>query len=92
MSHTPSPSRAAEYAAEAAAANNVDPVDVMGTARTVSFVSARCHMGRRLHEDWYSIAAIGKAVGRHHTTVMHGLRKDEDSDAVRAPAQLSLGF
>jgi chromosomal replication initiation ATPase DnaA len=92
MSHTPSPSRVAQYAAEAAADNNVDPADVMGTARTASFVRARCHMWRRLYEDGFSMAEIGKAVGRHHTTVMHALRKDEESDTLRAPAQLNLGL
>ena len=75
MSRFPSASRVAQYAAEAAAANDVHPDDVMGTARTVSFVRARCQVWRRLYDDGFSMYAIGQAVGRHHTTVMHALRK-----------------
>ena len=75
MSQAPPSSRVAQYAAEAAAANDLHPDDVMGTARTVSFVRARCQVWQRLYDDGFGMAAIGKAVGRRHTTVRHALTK-----------------
>ena len=71
----PSALRVERYAAEAASTYGISATDVMGTARTVAFVSARCVMWKRLYDEGFSKAAIGRAVGRHHTTVMHALRK-----------------
>lgn len=34
-------------------------------------------MWRRLSDEGFSLYAIGQAVGRHHTTVMHALRQGE---------------
>ncbi len=74
-SRAPSVSRVERYAVEVAAAYGIAASDVMGTARTADFVSARWAMWKRLFDDGFSMAAIGRAVGRHHTTVMHALRK-----------------
>lgn len=71
----PSASRIKRYAAEAAAAHDVEPADVMGTARTVAFVQARWAMWKRLSDEGFSIASIARAFGRHHTTVLYALRK-----------------
>jgi chromosomal replication initiation ATPase DnaA len=48
----------------------------MGRGRTVAVVRARVALWKRLSDDGFSLYAIGQAVGRHHTTVMHALRKD----------------
>jgi chromosomal replication initiation ATPase DnaA len=74
-SRAPSASRVERYAAEAAAAHDIAPEDVMGKGRTVAFVRARCAVWQRLSDEGFSLYAIGQAVGRHHTTVMHALRK-----------------
>ena len=71
----PSASRVERYAAEAAAAHDVTPEDVMGTGRTVPFVRARWEVWKPLSDEGFSLYAIGQAVGRHHTTIMHALRK-----------------
>lgn len=74
ISAEPSASRVEEYAAEAAAAYHVAPIDVMGTGRTVAFVEARRAVWKRLFDDGFSTSSIARAVGRHHTTVMHALK------------------
>lgn len=71
----PSASRVERYAAEAAAAHDVTPQDVMGKRRTVAAVRARRVVCKRLSDEGFSLYAIGQAVGCHHTTVMHALRK-----------------
>ena len=75
ISPAPSASRIERYAAEAAAAHAVQPEDVMGSARTVAIVQARWTMWKRLFDEGFSTSSIARAVGRHHTTVMHALRK-----------------
>ncbi len=47
----------------------------MGTGRTVAFVRARWVVWKRLSDEGFSLYAIGQAVGRHHTTIMHALKK-----------------
>ncbi len=47
----------------------------MGTGRTVAFVCARWTVWKRLSNEGFSLHAIGQAVGRHHTTIMHALKK-----------------
>lgn len=79
MSPAPSKSRIAQHAAEAAAAHGVTPEDVMGRGRTVGVVRARVALWQRLSDEGFSLYAIGQAVDRHHTTVMHALRKHQRS-------------
>jgi chromosomal replication initiation ATPase DnaA len=47
----------------------------MGRGRTVAVVRARVALWKRLSNEGFTMYAIGQAVGRHHTTVMHALRK-----------------
>jgi chromosomal replication initiation ATPase DnaA len=75
ISPAPSASRIERYAAEVAAAHDVEPDDVMGSARTVAIVQARWALWKRLFDDGFSTSSIARSVGRHHTTVMHALRK-----------------
>lgn len=42
IGRAPSASRVERYAAEAAAAHDIAPANVIGTGRTVAFVCARC--------------------------------------------------
>ncbi|RYF50288.1 MAG: hypothetical protein EOO38_06030 [Cytophagaceae bacterium] len=74
-SRAPSVSRVEQYAAEAAAAHDITAEDVMGNGRSIEFVQARWSMWRRLSDEGFTLYAIGQAVGRHHTTIMHALRK-----------------
>lgn len=75
ISPAPSASRIERYAAEAAAAHGVDPAEVTGTARTAEIVQARWAMWKRLSKEGFSTSSIARAVGCHHTTVRHALRK-----------------
>ncbi len=75
ISPAPSASRIERYAAEAAAAHGVEPAEVMGTARTFALVQARWAVWKRLSNEGFSTSSIARAVGFHHTTVMHALRK-----------------
>lgn len=77
ISPAPSASRVEQYAAEAAAAHDITPEDLMGRGRAVKLVRARCVVWKRLFDEGFSMNAIALAVGRHHTTVMHALRKPE---------------
>lgn len=75
ISPAPSASRLERYAAEAAATYGVEPAEVTGTARTGAIVQARWAMWKRLSKEGFSTSSIARAVGCHHTTVMHALRK-----------------
>ena len=72
----PSTSRVEQYAAGAASAFFLTRADVMGAGRSVVLVEARRGearraMWKRFADDGFSTSSIVRAVGRHHTTVMH---------------------
>lgn len=70
----PSTSRVEQYAAEAAAVYSVETADVTGTGRSASFVKAGRAVWQRLADEGFSTSSIARAVGQHHTTVMHALK------------------
>ena len=70
----PSTSWVEQYAAEAASAYFLTRADVMVAGRSVVFVEARRAMWKRFADDSSSTSSIVRAVGRHHTTVMHALK------------------
>jgi chromosomal replication initiation ATPase DnaA len=65
--------RVEQYAAEAAAIYYVETADVTGTGRSAPFVKAGKAVWQRLADEGFSTSSIARAVGQHHTTVMHAL-------------------
>ena len=85
MSRTPAPTRIATYVEEAAAAHGVEPLAVMHDRPMGRNRGSPCHpvalarraVWHRLRADGFGVAAIGRATGFHHTTVIHALRRPE---------------
>ena len=65
--------RARLYACIAAANHGTKPACVFGESRLRRDVLARHEMWRRMYADGLSVAAIGRATNRHHSTVLQGL-------------------
>lgn len=63
------------YAAQEAWERNVATRDIFSPTRLPHVVAARTAVMRRLRDDGYSLMAIGRMMGRHHSTVIHALRK-----------------
>jgi hypothetical protein len=63
------------YACIAAANHGTSIARIMGEGRCRPEVLARREIWRRLHDDGFSLAAIGRFTNRDHSTVIHGLRK-----------------
>lgn len=49
--------------------------DIRGPSRLPHIVRARWHVGLVLRDRGLSLSAIGLMVNRHHTAVLHGLRR-----------------
>jgi chromosomal replication initiation ATPase DnaA len=64
-----------------AAAFNVDPDAVLGHSRAANVAAARQLLYWLLRQDGLSYPVIGALVGRHHTTVIHGVRAVNDGIA-----------
>ena len=65
--------RARLYACIEAANHGVTPAQIFGDSRRQHVVSARWAVWRRMEADGLSIAAIGRATNRDHSTVLNGL-------------------
>ena len=61
--------------AETARYHGFTPAQIRGTCQTRDLVLARWDAMHRLHRRGLSLAAIGRLVGRDHTTVLYGLRR-----------------
>jgi chromosomal replication initiation ATPase DnaA len=61
-----------------AQAFNVDRGAVLGHSRAANVAAARQLLYWLLRQDGMSYPAIGALVGRHHTTIMHGVRAVND--------------
>jgi chromosomal replication initiation ATPase DnaA len=61
-----------------AAAFNVHPDAVLGHSRNANVAAARQLLYWLLRQDGMSYPVIGALVGRHHTTVIHGVRAVND--------------
>lgn len=53
----------------------VSPAQIMGSGRTADVTAARQFAYAKARAFGLSYAEIGRAFGRHHTSVMHGVRK-----------------
>lgn len=68
--------RAQEYVRAAAKRHQVAARDILSADRSHSTVVARNEVMRRLRADNWTLKQIGRALGRHHSTVIHGLRAE----------------
>ena len=57
--------------------HDVSRQDILGHNRRPHIVRARWQVMRELRDRGWSLTAIGDAMNRHHTTVLHGLRRLE---------------
>jgi chromosomal replication initiation ATPase DnaA len=57
---------------------NVHPDSVLGHSRNANVAAARQLLYWLLRQDGLSYPKIGALVGRHHTTVIHGVRAVND--------------
>jgi chromosomal replication initiation ATPase DnaA len=53
---------------------DVEPSGILGSERSDTFALARRDLYLALWRLGYSIADVGRILGKHHTTVIHGLR------------------
>lgn len=60
---------------EVASAFGVHPCDIIGTGKTQRVYLARCAVIDRLHRRGWSSVKIGKALHRHHTSILYALGK-----------------
>lgn len=65
--------RIAEIVLDVARRNGVAAADILGQHRLAVIVAARQEVFLRAREAGYSLSAIGRAMGRDHTTVSHGV-------------------
>ncbi len=63
------------YACIAAANHGTTIARVLGESRARRETAARREVWRRLYDDGFSYAAIGRFTDRDHATVIHGLKK-----------------
>ena len=66
---------AAALAYAVSVATGVSAADIIGRRRTACVVAARHDLFVAMWRRGFSIAEIGKTLGRDHTTVIHALRK-----------------
>lgn len=67
--------RVRRYVRLSAAVYGTTAKKVRGDCRDALNVRARHAVMRRLHEDGFSFAQIGRWMNRDHTTVLHAVRK-----------------
>jgi chromosomal replication initiation ATPase DnaA len=66
------------HLAYVAQAFNVDPDAVLGHSRAADVADARQLLYWLLRQDGHSYPHIGHMLGRHHTTIIHGVRAVND--------------
>lgn len=64
-----------EVLPQIAAFYGLTPDDIRGASRLPHIVRARWNVGLVLRDRGLSLPAIGRLVNRHHTAVLHGLRR-----------------
>ena len=62
-----------------AADYNVLPSELRGTYRFSHFTEPRRVIWKALNDKGHSLPAIGRFFGRHHTTILEGINKLEES-------------
>lgn len=74
MSSALPPSKAEAVVSAVCAIHEVAPTDLLGPARFSAVNRARQHAMWLLRGQGYSSPQVGAALGRDHTTVLHGAR------------------
>jgi len=69
--------RVRQYVDIAAADHGVTSAQIMSRESTAPVCKARWGVMRALRDDGFTLAQIGRWLGRDHTTIMHGLRKSD---------------
>lgn len=62
----------------AAVRHGVDLETIMGPCKQSEIVAARWEGWAKAHAAGHAIAAIARATGRHHTSVMHGIARHNE--------------
>lgn len=62
----------------AAARNSVDLETITGPCKQSEIVAARWEGWAKAHAAGYAFAAIARATGHHHTSVMHGIARHNE--------------
>jgi chromosomal replication initiation ATPase DnaA len=65
----------------AAARHGIDAQEVLGPKRYPELVAARWEAWANAHASGHTFAAIARATGRDHTSVMHGVRRHNERKA-----------
>lgn len=76
---------------DAATRHNVDAAAILGPRRHAPLVEARADVARRLRDAGWSFPKIGRALNRHHTTIMH-LVNDRPTGAEMRDLQTTLNY
>lgn len=66
----------------------VDPEAILGRSRTADVSDARRHLFLALWQADYSVADVARICMRHHTTVLHGLKRILGKDGYEEQAKL----
>lgn len=69
---------------------DVSVEDIRGGARTRDLVTPRhifCYLARELLSENFSLTAIGRFLGRDHTTVLHAVARVRKNAALREAAE-----
>jgi hypothetical protein len=73
----PMPQLVAILAAELCSKHGIDTGALMGSTRLPKVVGVRCELYWILRQRGHTYQQIGRWVGRHHTTVIEGVRNHE---------------
>ena len=76
--------KAKQLAASIGKAADLDPEGLLGGDRSYVFSSARQELYLALWRLGYSIADVGRILRKHHTSIIHGLRKIMGDEAYEA--------
>ncbi len=86
--------RVKAYVADAAAVYGTTADRVLGKSQRAADVAARRTVWRKLQADGFSLTQIGRWTGRHHTTVLFGLRQPQraasSAGCTHSPNRLSM--
>lgn len=78
--------RLKEIARELGYAMAMDPADILGKSRKADFVRARRLMWFIAHREGMSYAEIARRHGTDHSTVRHGIQREEETRRAEAKA------
>lgn len=75
--YPPTRLQARDFATKIAENNHMTLDDVTGPSRHAPVVRVRWTIIRALHRQGMSLSAIARLMNRHHTSILHALRKTQ---------------